>query len=61
MEYEEEKNKGEEQLDKKRIETPKEPEVKEDIKEKAKSKSPPIKPYEPPVPYPQRLMKKEYD
>ena len=60
MEYEEKKNEGEEQQDDQKAETPKESEVKEENKEKAKS-TPPIKPYEPPVPYPQRLKKKESD
>ena len=61
MEYKERKNKGEEQQDDQKAETPKEPEVKEENNEKAKPTSPPIKPYEPPVLYPQRLKKKEHD
>ena len=59
MEYEKKKNEGEKEQDDKRVETPKELEVK--MEEKAKLKVPPIQPYEPPVPYPQRLKKKEYD
>ena len=35
--------------------------MKEEDKEKATPKPPPIQPYEPPVPYPQRLKKKEHD
>ena len=49
-EYEEKKNEGEKEQDDERVETPEEPEVK--VEDKAKSKAPPIQPYEPPVPYP---------
>ena len=49
------------QQDDQKAEPPKELEVNEENKEKAKSTPPPIKPYEPPVPYPQRLKKKEHD
>ena len=49
MEYEE-KNEEEKEQDDERVETPKEPEVKEENKEKAKSS--PIWAYEPQVPYP---------
>ena len=59
MEYEETKNEGEKDQEEEGAETPKEPEVK--MEEKAKPKAPPIQPYEPPVPYPQRVKKKEYD
>ena len=31
------------------------------VENKEKAKSLPIRPYEPPVPYPQRLKKQEYD
>ena len=61
MEYEEKKNKGEKEHNNERVETPKNPEVKEENKEKAKLIIPPIQLYEPPVPYPQRLKKKEHD
>ena len=57
MEYKEKKNEGEQ--DDERVETPKEPEVKEE--NKAKPKAPSIQPFEPPVPYPKRLKKKEHD
>ena len=52
MEYEEKKNEGEKEQDDEKVETPKEPELKEENKEKAKLKAPPIQPYEPPVLYP---------
>ena len=61
MKYEEKKNEGEKEQDDERVETLKEPKVKEENKEKVKLKAPPIQPYEPPVPYPQRLKKKEHD
>ena len=57
IEYEEKKKKHDDE----RVETPKEPELKEENKDKAKPKAPPIQPYEPPIPYPQRLKKKEHD
>ena len=50
IEYEEKKNEGEKEHDDEKIETPKEPEVKEENKEKPKLKAPPIQPYEPLVP-----------
>ena len=56
MEYKKKKNTGEKEQDDARVETPKEPEVKEE--NKAKPKAPPIQPYEPPVSYPQRLKKR---
>ena len=61
IEYEEKKNEGEVQQDDQKAEKPKELEVKEENKEKVKLKAPPIQPYKPPVPYPQRLKKKEHD
>ena len=61
MEYEEKKNEGEKAQDDERIETPKEPEMKEENKEKSKLKAPPIQLYKPPVPYPQRLKKREHN
>ena len=59
LEYEEKKNEGEKEHGDEGAEIPKEPEVK--MEEKPKPKAPPIQPYEPPVPYPQRLKKKEHD
>ena len=50
VEYEEKKNEGEKEQDDERAETLNEPKVKKE--EKAKPKAPPIKPYEPPAPYP---------
>ena len=50
MEYEENQNTGEKEQDDERVETPKELEVNEENIEKAKS--PPIRAYKPPVPYP---------
>ena len=61
MEYEEKKNEGQKEHDDEGVETPKELEMKEENKEKAKPKAPLIQPYKPPVPYPQRLKKKEQD
>ena len=61
IEYEEKKNEGEKEQDDEKVETPKELEVKEENKEKVKPKAPPIQLYEPLVPYPQRLKKREYD
>ena len=55
MEYEEKKKEREKAPESERVETSEEPKVKVENKEKAKS--PPIRPYEPPVPYPQRLKK----
>ena len=55
MEYKEKKKEGEKELERERVETSEESKVKVENKEKAKS--PPIRPYEPPVPYPQRLKK----
>ena len=57
MEYKE----GEKEQDDKNVETSKELEVKEENKEKTKPKASPIQPYEPPIPYPQRLKKREHD
>ena len=54
IEYEEKNNEGEKEQDDESIETLKEPEMKEENKEKANPKAPPIQPYEPPVLYPQR-------
>ena len=59
MEYDEKKKEGKKEPESERVETLKEPKVKVENKEKAKA--PLIRPYEPPVPYPRRLMKKEYD
>ena len=59
MEYKEKKKKGEKETESERVETSEEPKVKVENKEKAKS--PPIRPYKPLVPYPQRLKKKEHD
>ena len=59
MEYEEKNKEGEKELESERVEISEEPKVKVENKEKAKA--PPIRPYEPPVPYPQRLKKQEYD
>ena len=50
IKHEEKKNEEEKEQDDEGAETLKEPEVKMD--EKAKPKAPPIKPYEPPAPYP---------
>ena len=61
MDYEEKKNKREKEQDDEKAETPKELEVKEENKEKAMPIPPPIKPYEPPITYPQTLKKKEHD
>ena len=58
IEYEKKKNEGEKYYDDKGVETPKEPESKKENKEKAKLKAPPIQPYEPLVPYSQRLKKR---
>ena len=55
MEYKEKKKEGEKEPKSERVETSEEPKVKVENKEKAKS--PPIRPYEPPVPYLQRLKK----
>ena len=52
IDCEEKKNEEEKERDDKKVETPKDPEAKEENKEKAKPKAPPIQPYEPPVPYP---------
>ena len=59
MKYEEKKKEGEKELESERVETSEEPKVKVENKEKAKA--PLIRPYEPPVPCPQSVMKKEYD
>ena len=59
LEYEEKKNEAEKEHGDEGAEIPKEPEVKMEVK--AKPKAPLIQPYEPPVPYPQRLKKKEHD
>ena len=59
MDYEEKKNEEEKEQDDERVEAPEEPKVKKE--NKAKPKAPLIQPYELPVPYPQRLKKKEHD
>ena len=58
-EYEEKKNEGEKEHSDEGAKISKAPEVK--MEEKAKLKAPPIQPYEPPAPYPERLKKKEHD
>ena len=58
-EYEEKKNESEEEQKDEGAELPRGPKVK--VEEKAKPKAPPIQPYEPPAPYPQRLKKTEHD
>ena len=55
MKYEKKKKEGEKEPKCERVKTSEEPKVKVENKEKAKS--PPIRPYQPPVPYPQRLKK----
>ena len=59
IEYEEKKKEGEKGPESERVETSEEQKVKVENKEKATAA--PIRPYEAPVTYPQRLMKKEYD
>ena len=50
MKYEEKKKEGEKELESERVEILEEPKVK--VENKKKVKSPTIRPYEPPVPYP---------
>ena len=59
IEYKEKIKEGKKEPESERVETSEEPKVK--VENKKKAKSPPIQPYEPPVLYPQRLKKHEYN